>query len=338
MPSLEPLTVPKFARSPQRESESAPISPGVSRPAMTMASILQAAQDLNSDDENKDSDFGAEDSQAQAPQSPAKSGASSNDASSIVANARRERKVQDLEITNASLEAINRTLERQLRKQQAELRRYRRLSRSGRFSFTSTAASSRTTSATHTEPPISLSDLSEEESEYSQSESDFSDTSSTKSGSSPNSKMAARRKRDEIRLQLDLTKHQELLIDSQKINQSIKRCLDWTEVLIKEGVKALEYKVKVSDVGGQVLLPLEDDRSEFCGEDDTITELDYASSDKADEMMVTEIEAPMGDNVPNTASSLEPPWSKGAQDRDSGIELPRDGGPDYPVLQKGDTT
>lgn len=61
----------------------------------------------------------------------------------LAANARRERKVLDLEISNSSLLAINRTLEREMRKQNAELRRYRRLSRSGRISI---APSSRSAS------------------------------------------------------------------------------------------------------------------------------------------------------------------------------------------------
>lgn len=52
----------------------------------------------------------------------------------LAANARRERKVLDLEISNSSLLAINRTLEREMRKQTAELRRFRRLSCSGRLS------------------------------------------------------------------------------------------------------------------------------------------------------------------------------------------------------------
>ena len=67
------------------------------------------------------------------------------------------------------------------------------------------------------------------------------------------------RAKDEKRLQLDLSKHRELLIDSQKMNQSIKRCLGWTEDLIKEAQKALDYHVRVSDigVGGRVLTPEE---------------------------------------------------------------------------------
>ncbi|EER40126.1 conserved hypothetical protein [Histoplasma capsulatum H143] len=62
---------------------------------------------------------------------------------------------------------------------------------------------------------------------------------------------------DEKRFLLDLTKHRQLLIDSQQMNQSIRRCLGWTESLIQEGKKALDYHVRVSDIdiGGRVLAP-----------------------------------------------------------------------------------
>ena len=68
---------------------------------------------------------------------------------------------------------------------------------------------------------------------------------------------ASHRTRDEKRFLLDLAKHQELLADSQRMNQSLKRCLGWTEELIKEGQRALEYRVHVGDVqlGGRVLAP-----------------------------------------------------------------------------------
>lgn len=263
---------------------------------MTMASLLQAAEDLQGEDDSKD-----DDSHPEAPQSPTKSAHGSEPVSELVANARRERKVQDLEITNASLEAINRTLERQLRKQTAELRRYRRLSRSGRLS----APSSRVASAAMADPPIDLSDLSQEDrsdddEQDSLHESDFSsDEVDSADELSNDAKMAARRKRDELRLQLDLTKHQELLIDSQKINQSIKRCLNWTEVLIKEGNKALEYHVRVSDVelGGHVLAPPDEEE-----EEDVSFQADTPSK---------------------PTSALEPPSEKPTQEgRDSGVELP----------------
>ena len=54
---------------------------------------------------------------------------------------------------------------------------------------------------------------------------------------------------------LDLSKHQELLLDSQKLTQSIRRCLTCTEELIREGSKALEYRVGIGDIrlGGKVL-------------------------------------------------------------------------------------
>jgi len=285
---------------------------------MTMASILQAAEDLKSDDGSRSDDDDSQ-SQLDAPHSPTKSVHSSDAISELVANARRERKVQDLEITNASLEAINRTLERQLRKQTAELRRYRRLSRSGRFS----AASSRVTSAALSEAPIDLSDLSEEDedTEYQDSlhDSDFSsdEVQSGDEPSSPSARMAARRKRDEMRLQLDLTKHQELLIDSQKINQSIKRCLDWTEVLIKEGQKALEYHVRVSDVelGGHVLAPPDED-------DETRDASMLAPNDSSP----TQQDALEQHSQGQPPLPLEPPLAKGLlQDRDSGVELPVEG-------------
>ncbi len=52
--------------------------------------------------------------------------------------------------------------------------------------------------------------------------------------------------RDTKRLQLDLSRHRALLVDSQKLNQAMKRCLDTTESLISEGKKALEYRVQIS--------------------------------------------------------------------------------------------
>jgi len=103
-----------------------------------------------------------------------------------------------------------------------------------------------------------LSDMSEEDEESDlDEESDYSsmDDSSLSPGAMAASDLR-HRKRDEQRLQLDLSKHQQLLIDSQKMNQSLKKCLNWTEELIAEGKKALEYKVMVSDVklGGRILV------------------------------------------------------------------------------------
>ncbi|MCJ1312741.1 hypothetical protein MMC25_006417 [Agyrium rufum] len=200
----------------------------------------------------------------------------------LAANARRERKVLDLEISNSSLLAINRTLEREMRKQAHELRRFRRLIQAGRISL---ARSHRTVSnnlstatlsaAGDTTTGFGSSDDEDDRTLDLQPHDSDSDSSLLSSPSpspssvddsllSPSTQLteeAKRRARDEKRLQLDLSKHQELLLDSQRMNQSLKRCLGWTEQLISEGKKALAYQVRVSEVamprGGRVLSPEE---------------------------------------------------------------------------------
>ncbi|CAO2657344.1 Nn.00g034700.m01.CDS01 [Neocucurbitaria sp. VM-36] len=196
----------------------------------------------------------------------------------LAANARRERKVLDLEISNSSLLAINRSLEREVRKQKAELRRFRRMSRAGRFSVDTPTSARESFSATGFSTVGDLSDMSEEEEgdadgqepeeeEQEEEELESSDSSFDESALSPTAQAErdeAHRLRDEKRLQLDLSKHRELLIDSQKMNQSLKRCLGWTEQLIKDGQKALDYQVHVSDVklGGRVLVTEDDEATQ----------------------------------------------------------------------------
>lgn len=183
----------------------------------------------------------------------------------LAANARRERKVLDLEISNSSLLAINRTLEREMRKQNAELRRFRRLSRSGRLSMATTTRSTSDQLSTLGESD-NLSDISGFSDEEDGDELELSDDEdSVEDGMLSPDAQAERdariRAKDEKRLQLDLSKHHELLIDSQKLNQGLKRCLGWTEELISQGKKALEYQVRISDieVGGRVLAPDENE-------------------------------------------------------------------------------
>jgi hypothetical protein len=163
-----------------------------------------------------------------------------------------------------------------MRKQSLELRRFKRLSRSRQISMASTSMRSVSGQSGLSTLPESedgdgggtygtLSELDEEmsnsEFEGSDLDNSFDDDSSLLSSTSHNMQQSKRRARDEKRLMLDLSKHQQQLIDSQKMNQSIKRCLNWTEELISEGRKALEYQVKVSDVavGGIVLTPDPDD-------------------------------------------------------------------------------
>jgi len=239
-------------------------------------------------------------------QSPIKTGQTLDQLNELAANARRERKVLDLEITNSSLEAINRTLEREMRKQTAELRRYRRLSRSGRLSI-ATSASMRTSTTLSMDgiEGDALSDMSEKEEEQDEDEDDFeieesSDSESSLSPAAMAESDLRHRKKDEKRLQLDLSKHQQLLIDSQKMNQSLKRCLGWTEDLISEGRKALEYSVKISDVelGGRVLAP------EEVGDNEGMSDIGAS--------LLREARERMGANA----------WGgEGKDDRDSGIEI-----------------
>ncbi|TKA69605.1 hypothetical protein B0A49_07109 [Cryomyces minteri] len=185
----------------------------------------------------------------------------------LAANARRERKVLDLEISNSSLLAINRSLEKEIRKQKAELRRFRRLSRSGRFSTATARSISGGALSTLSEDGESLdhafSDAtgdSEMETSYLSDDDEPSDADSTMSPTTLATSDARHRTNDERRLQQDLSKHRAMLVDSQRVNQSLKRCLGWTEELVKDGTKALEYQVRVNDVqlGGRVLAPDEE--------------------------------------------------------------------------------
>lgn len=194
-------------------------------------------------------------------------------ANELAADARRERKVLDLEISNSSLLAINQTLEREMRKQLAELRRFRRQSQFGRASDAQSlrygsgkigvvseidASSNRNRLAGHSLTPSSIED------EYDK-DGDDKDTPSKRSFSSSNSlsddgaipaSHAARQ--DSKRLYLDYSRHRALLIDGQKLNQSIERCLGRSEDLIAAGKKALDYRVDVHELEsltGRVLLP-----------------------------------------------------------------------------------
>jgi hypothetical protein len=265
--------------SARRVSNSAAtVLPSPSFPSnITTAGLVSTPDELLSESGN---DGGSSQSEIH---SPVKAGHSLERMNELAANARRERKVLDLEITNSSLAAINRTLEREMRKQTAELRRYRRLSRSGRLSI-NTTASIRTSSGTFsTTDGVLLSDMSEDESDADEeeetSEEEFIDEGSLSPGAMAEND-AWHREKDEKRLLLDISKHQQLLIDSQNMNQSLKRCLGWTEELINEGKKALAYHVRVSDIelGGRVLAPdeIEDSDSESflgldCGTIDQLT-------------------------------------------------------------------
>ena len=200
------------------------------------------------------------------PQSPSKLGAFGNQnlaqLAEVAANARRERKVLDLEISNSSLLAINKQLEKEVRKQRTELRRFRRLTRAGRLSSVSTAPvkTEENDETANSERQLDrLDELSEDESDSDDDDAESSSGSSTNSSVLSPSTLANRDakklEKDSKRLRIDLTKHRQLLIDSSKMNQSIKRCMAWSEEMIREGRKQLDYQIRVSDVnfGGRVL-------------------------------------------------------------------------------------
>ncbi|KAI5809761.1 hypothetical protein DFH27DRAFT_629073 [Peziza echinospora] len=206
----------------------------------------------------------------------------------LAANARQERKVMDLEISNNSLLAINRTIERKMRKQNSELRRYRRLARSGQFQpKTPPSSSSKRRSSKSTADDVDYitneidGDLLDEEEadrdagdededddeedeedeedededdDLSQSSADENDPNSTTGGATSKRKRTiARTDRDKV--SAELSKHQALLEASAKTNASLKRCTYMIEELIKEANKALTYKVAASEVkiGGRIL-------------------------------------------------------------------------------------
>ncbi|MCJ1279076.1 hypothetical protein MMC21_006898 [Puttea exsequens] len=184
------------------------------------------------------------------PQSPTKKGAGQSTIdhmNELAANARRERKVLDLEISNSSLLAINRTLEREMRKQNAELRRYRRMSRSGRVSIApSRSASGKMPIMSETETNIDSDDLlsASDEEDVDDLTSNLSSTSNKLGPLSPESRASQSRFQDPARIELDLAAHKALLLDSQKLNTSIKRCLMQSEDLLSSGKKALEHHAR----------------------------------------------------------------------------------------------
>ncbi|RMY46191.1 hypothetical protein D0863_15896 [Hortaea werneckii] len=202
-------------------------------------------------------------------------------AAELAADARRERKVLDLEISNSSLLAINASLEREVRRQKSELKRFRRLSRAGRLSTNPLDRSARF-SAEGMLSTLGEEEEGEEEEEdesafglpsgftddvgdFSEDTEDEEDDDGRDEPSSPSSAQtrrdSARLAKDEKRLQRDLEKHKELLVQSQRMNQSLKRCMYATEEMMREGRKALEFSVKVEDVrlGGRILTGHEED-------------------------------------------------------------------------------
>ncbi|SMY19532.1 unnamed protein product [Zymoseptoria tritici ST99CH_1A5] len=237
--------------------------------------------------------------------------------SELAADARRERKVLDLEISNSSLLAINASLEREVRRQKTELKRFRRLSRAGRFSLAASQKSARSSTG-------GLSTLGEEEDEGDEDveedlfsledESDSEDDASLGSGSA-DARQQDRLAKDEQRLRVDLERHKELLVQSQSMNQSIKRCMYATEDMIREGNRALVYHVRVSDIklGGRILTDHDEDDEIEVDVEDNLTDAD-------DEMASAKGLLDVWKGLGRPKAAFEGS-ENGSGDRDSGIEV-----------------
>ncbi|KAI9785214.1 MAG: hypothetical protein M1835_003380 [Candelina submexicana] len=270
------------------------------------------------------------------PQSPTKSTSTQQNPqqlNELAANARRERKVLDLEISNSSLLAINKTLERELNKQSAELRRFRRLSRSGRLSIaTSTGGTVGELSAlAESDDGAELSDMAEEDNDHDfqtlpndgikPTMDDGPTNSSNPVSANPSHNYHAG---DEQPLRLDLSKHQALLVNSQKMNQSIKRCLGWTEELIKEGKKALEYRVQVEDIEhleGRVLPPGEKLQADEGSSNEDDDHDDAGAMDKDDDILGTVGPLTSESELASMSWDFQSPRDSMSSEKDSGVEL-----------------
>nr|POF24735.1 hypothetical protein CFP56_71710 [Quercus suber] len=254
----------------------------------------------------------------------------------FAADARRERKVLDLEISNSSLLAINSSLEREVRRQKTELKRFRRLSRAGRFSSGPTERSARFSEGLSTLGELddedeldefgtlvrSTDNLFDGSSDDEEDEDESVTSGDHSSPSALSSRGNERLAKDEKRLRVDLAKHKDLLVQSQMMNQTIKRCMYATEEMINEAKKALQYHVRVSDVklGGRVLND---------GHEDEDIEINDLHNEPSPDSVQHEDENAPNDDM-ESAHGLLQVWqgvgrpsfeSSEGGDRDSGIEV-----------------
>ena len=265
--------------SPPKKPQSSPISQGPASPPLGLPSIpnvISSSQDRRTSEDScvrthKAPSFSSVDSglgnasrprPISIPQAPASPDDGSNSVSDAAANARRERKVLDLEISNSSLLAINRSLEKEVKRQKTELRRMRRMSRNSTFGKSLASNVTFRTVSGATSDLVTNDDLDaveEDDDDLIGEDLESSDgTSLTSEPTSPSAiaqNDARHRKSDQRRLKQDLDQHKELLADSQKMNYSLKKCLGVTDQLIKDGKKALDHEVWTSDIhlGGRVL-------------------------------------------------------------------------------------
>jgi len=105
-------------------------------------------------------------------------------------------------------------------------------------------------------------------------------------------------------LQLDLAKHKDILIDSQKMNLTIQRCLGMTEQLLKDAGTALEYQPTILN---RVLTP--EEREQEQARDVDSRSGDYFMRDWA------------WDSPAKRGGTNAQQQSEGQTDKDSGVDL-----------------
>lgn len=234
-----------------------------------------------------------------------------------------------------------------MRRQKTELKRFRRLSRAGRFEAGESSGKGR--AARFSEglsvvgegegegeggeyaafgPPSGFTDVYDdfsssasasgsEEGSTPSSDDDDDDDDEAREGNDGTGRLA---RRDDKRLRGDLQKHKGLLVSSQMMNQSLKRCLYASEEMVKAGRKALEYQVRVSDVriGGRVLTGHDEDDDQ---DEEVVDAEGGAEEDEAilkDDLLEQDGD---GEVLWKSRAVLEGVGSEGSVgDRDSGIE------------------
>lgn len=148
--------------------------------------------------------------------------------------------------------------------------------------------------------------------------SEFASTARSSDGAMSPTTLAAADARDQKRLKCDLARHRELLADSQRMNVSLKRCLGITEMMMKEGSRALELKVEVGSLefGGRVLSPEEVD-GDVEGGDCEISEVYDDLAEKEEDLNLLDLRC--GDERYNPRDSVLRREAFEYFDSDSGV-------------------
>jgi len=172
----------------------------------------------------------------------------------LATDARRDRKVLDLEISNSSLLLINGSLEKEVRKQKIELRRLRRITTAS-FVTAETTRRSLDPSSMINETDAEQQTTNEGLNGHVMGFDEDSDGSIESASTTSVGHKTYQRARDEKRLRLDFSKYKETSINDQRTNQSMLRCMSMTDQLLAEANKALASRVYVSNLPTRSRVP-----------------------------------------------------------------------------------